>query len=282
MTNSGVNKSWFATCVLGRAAVVFLPLFAAVLLIVHPGSGLYRLLLFTRIEENKFIVNDVLFILIAASYGVVLFGLGFSLFETENDLYKYKGEDAKVKVLNRLSQIGLLIVLVTLTIYLCAIVFGGERIDIEDFVTANRWLSLFIFGIFFGTDGLALISQRVQEREASQAVKGQSKRSNPQWEFYKLAILLIDLPTLALSSAMIVLISHLGNGVHFRGVIDRQLHLYISTEPLRADVFSLFLNGIEAGVIASIIIFSQIVYLVLKARCDWALHVPSGIVQREI
>jgi hypothetical protein len=36
---------------------------------------------------------------------------------------------------------------------------------------------------------------------------------------------------------------------------------------LNLRLFSLFIHGIETGVIASIIIFSQAVYLVLRSRC---------------
>lgn len=255
-----------------RALIVFSPWLIAMLAIVASGLGCDTLSRFKNIEGNRFIINDVLFVLIMSSYGVVLVGLVFSLLETRDDLFEYKSSNPHIKTLDSWGGVGLACVLILLAVYVTAIVLallGIARFSVEALVSTNRWLSLIIFGLFSGTDYLALQSKRLQEAEE----QGKKKDSHlgqvrSLKEFYELAILLIDVPAFTMSGLMIFLAWYMGSGSYFKGVIDRELHFYISTEPLSSDVFSLFVHGTEAGVISSIIIFSQIIYLVLKTRCE--------------
>lgn len=255
--------------VVKRAVIVFSPWLIAMAFIVAFGFGWDTLSGFKNIEGNRFIINDVLFVLIMSSYGVVLIGLIFSLIEMINDLFEYKRHNGRIRKLDGWGLAGLAAVFALLVVYVAMVLFalvGIARFSVEDLVSANRWLSLIIFGLFLGTDYLAFQSKRVQGEED----KDDAVRRQPLKEFYELAILLIDIPALTLSGLMIFLTWYMGSGTYFKGIIDRELHFYVSTEPLSSDVFSLFIHGTEAGVIASIIIFSQVVYLVLKARCERA------------
>ena len=261
--------------VVKRAVVVFSPWMIAMALIIACGFGWDTLSAFKNIEGNRFIINDVLFVLIMSSYGVVLIGLILSLIEMRDDLFEYKRNNRSISRLDGWGIVGLFIVLGLLVGSVAMVLlalFGIARLSVEYVVSANRWLSLIIFGLFLGTDYLAFQSKRVQEAEAQE----DAVRRQPLSEFYELAILLIDIPALSLSGLMIFLTWYMGNGTYFKGIIDRELHDYVSSEPLSSDVFSLFVHGTEAGVIASIIIFSQVVYLVLKARCDSAAIAPTG------
>jgi len=261
MRKIAVGKTWFR---LG----VFLPLLAAMFLIVAYGFGWNTFALLNRVEGNTFVINDVLFLLIVASYGVVFIGLLFALLGTGDDLFAYKGVNASIKKLDKASLVILIGVCFLLFIYLgmmCAALFGLKSLGVETLILVNRWCSLLIFTLFLTTDWLSYRSKKLQHEE----ICGDKKAAEPksELEFYELAILLIDVPALTLSALMIWLVWYVSENPVFKGVIDRDLNFFISSDLLNLRLFSLFIHGIETGVIASIIIFSQAVYLVLRSRC---------------
>jgi hypothetical protein len=271
-----------------RPLVIFAPLIITTTLLVRFNSGSSNLLLsFNRIYQNNYIVNDVLLAFIVASYAVVFVGLCFYFWEAISDLFKHSGERGAIKACNTISLALLFAVGITLIGYL-AIMFitciGGwseelhEFFDIDFIVLLNKCLSFGIFFIFFIADILSWVSQRLQQKDCNDQLGNSPDDTNAkdslgiaseQIEISKNVTLLVNVPTVLLTGCILLLTAYLGGAGRFRGAVDPQLHFMEFQQRVRPGVFHhLFLNGLETGVIVATIIYSQIVYLVIKTKSD--------------
>lgn len=278
------KKIWVWVTV--RGALIFLPLFMAVLWLVLFNNGNDSLLSFNQIHDNVYIVNNVLLAFIVASYFVVFLGLCLYFVESIRDLNSYRGDSNTVKSLNTVSLISLAVALVALILYLAIIYITcsgswsestHEYFDIETIVQLNKFLSLVIFSIFLVADLLAWKSQSLQKKENQRRVdavpddrqlKHLMEHISNQIQFSRHATFLINVPTLLLTASMVVLTSYISGGRRFWGKVDHHLHFMEVKDAVEHQIFVLFLNGLEAGVIVSTIIYSQLIYMIIRTNLE--------------
>jgi hypothetical protein len=279
---------WRRLWIVVRPLVIFAPLIITAALLVRFNSGSSnRLLSFNRIYQNNYIINDVLLAFIVASYAVVFIGLFLYFWEAVSDLFKHTGDRSAIKACNAISLVLLFAVAITLVVYL-AIMFvtciGGwseeihEFFDIDFIVLLNKCLSFGIFFIFFIADLLAWTSQWLQQKDSKDKLQSSPGDNNAttslaiaseQIEVSKHVTFLVNVPTVFLTGCMLLLTAYLGSAGRFRGAVDPQLHFMEFQQRVHPGIFHhLFLNGLETGVIVATIIYSQIVYLMIKTKSD--------------
>jgi hypothetical protein len=268
-----------------RPIVIFAPLVIAVVWLVRFNNGSSGALLsFNQIHGNTYIVSDVLLAFIVASYVIVFLGLCFYFWGVINDLNKYAGDSSWIKFLNAFSLILLLTVFVALSFYLFAMyaICKGwvsqnvhETLNIEIIVWLNKLLSFGIFSIFLLADLLVFISHTLQQKEITKLLdsspndihlQSSKAQNSDQIHLSKSATFLVNIPTVFLTGSMLILTSYLSNADRFRGAVDHHLHFMEIQHVVKPEIFQLFLNGFEAGVIVCTIIYSQIVYVIIRTK----------------
>jgi hypothetical protein len=286
MKLSSQFRFWLRVAI--KAAVIFSPLLLVGCYLIrfeHGGGEILKA--FNEIRGNSYFIDDVLLAFIVASYVVVVIGLILYFVEIVNDLGGYSG--SKKLLIERLNGIAitlLVFVAAALVLYLGLIVLACVdlcSIPLPAFVLINRWLSLGIFSCFLVSDVLMWRSQSLQKAENTAKLTStdaketalrdelskEIEKNGRYREFSKLSTFLINMPAIVLSGSTIMLIWYLEIAHRFRGVVDATLHGIEIPGAVRLDTFSLFLHGVEAGIITATIIFSQIVYLGLKTKCEW-------------
>lgn len=270
-----------------RPLIIFAPLIVALWSLVRFNKGDSSLLLsFNQIHNNIFIVNDVLLAFILASYAIVFLGLCFYFWAAVTDLNTDAGPNSTIKRLNAFSLILLALVLLTLTLYLLTMGVTclswwsqdiHEALNIETIVWLNKYLSLGIFSIFLIADLLAWKSQKLQQKEYNKRLaltsdnvdlKHSLAKKSDQIHFSKDVTFLVNIPTVLLTGSMVLLTSYLDKADRFKGAVDHHLHFLEVRHAVQSETFQLFLNGLEAGVIVCTIIYSQIIYLILRTRWE--------------
>jgi hypothetical protein len=239
---------------------------------------------FNNIRGNDYIVNDVVFVLIFASYLNVLVGLAFYASEVVDDLSSLRSNIPKIEWIGRLVLFFLFTVGFALTAYACVTVmayFGFSRdIGLSTYLNVDKVLSLVVFFLFFITDSLFYISQKLQIENLSNDIKARDvggtvdgdtelrlEKNRARKRFSHLSIWLVDIPMISVTGVMITLTYCLAQCDQFHLKVENALHNY----PLGRvpdDVFGLFLNGVSVGIIASTMMFSQIVYVMLTHQYD--------------
>ena len=270
-----------------RTIVIFAPLIIAVVWLVQFDRGTNRALLsFNQIHQNIFVVNDVLLAFIVASYGVVFLGLCFYFWGAVGDLNKYTGSSNTVKLLNALCLILLFAVFATLILYLFIMLATcsgwwsesiHEKLNIETIVVTNKYLSLGIFLVFLIADLFAWKSQALQQKENHKKLndaphdthlKHSIAQTSDQIQLSRNATFLVNIPTVLLTASMVILSSYVSKAARFRGSVDHHLHYLEVKNFVGEETFGLFLNGLEAGVIVCTIIYSQIIYVIIRTRWE--------------
>jgi hypothetical protein len=290
------DRAYFWLKVLTQLCFIFWPLAAAVWIVYRFESGVSRtLLIFSNISDNSFVINDVLFIFIFASYTVVLIGLAIYLLGIIKDLSGYIGQGKVVRRLNTASLVLLLLLAAMLLIYLVLVFVASwwriEQLTVHGLILINKGLSLIVFVTFLIADLLGWRSQVVQERELDQSQRtGGADKSKCSKEisvqiaaakilkkFSRDVTFFVNVPTLFLNVAIVLFTIYLDHSDRLRGMVDLQLHRYVSESDLVPNqVFYLFLNGVETGAIVCTIIFSQLVYLAIKTKCDQSFRVLAA------
>jgi hypothetical protein len=281
------TRFWLKT--MGQLCLIFSPVALALIFVMRFESGSSRALLkFNNISDNSFIINDVLFVFIFASYGVVFIGLALYIKDIIDDLSGYVGRGNVVRRLNTAS-VGLLFILAALLlVYLVVVsiacIWGIEQLTVHRLILINKALSLAVFGTFLVADVLGWRSKTEQEREFSKSTTAASSTCNKPVndqlaatkllkQFSKEVTVFVNVPTLLLNLSIVSFTLYLDNADHLRGMVNLQLHHYVSPSVLLPEqVFYLFLNGVETGAIVCTIVFSQLVYLVIKTKCDLNLR----------
>ncbi len=285
------NKVRFSAEVFLKACIIFAPLILAIYYVREFESGKSDFLLrFNNIDGNTHLINNVLLAFIVASYLVVFIGLGLYLWSILFDLSGYIGNGRAVRLLNTLSLALLLIIAFALFFYLVVVAIAcssrvPELVSFHQLVVTNKWLSFGVFFAFLVADVLAWRSQIIQEKENTTLMSSYAQGTEPYKKFEKQLKLngllkqyakdttvVVNVPTLILNGSVVLLTSYLDLSIRLRGMVDPQLHLYEVKFGLQGEIYSLFLNGIETGVIVCSIVFSQLVYLFVKTRCDWKIQ----------
>lgn len=286
MKTHGDVRFWLGVCV--QSSLIFLPGIVALWFVVRFELGYSNALLYiNNISDNSFVINDVLFASIFASYLVVFIGLLLYLLGIINDLTGYSGHGDSVRRLNTAS-VGLLwvlwsVLLVYLVVVLIACMGFLPSLTVHLLVVINKFLSLGVFGTFLVADLIGLRSKVVQERELislknekTSACKQEIEKIDKQLTITRLlkryaqeATAYVNVPTLLLNICIVVITLYLDESERLRGIVNLQLHHYLSpTANVQADIFDSFLNGVETGAIVCTIVFSQIVYLFIKTKYD--------------
>src|SRR5437773_1116875 len=110
--------------------------------------------------------------------------------------------------------------------------------------------------------GPASTKRRQEQFEVSQLLK----------QFSKDATIFVNIPTLILNASIVLLTLYLDQTIRFRGTVDWHLHHYEAKDAIPRETFSLFLHGVETGAIVCTIVFSQLIYLIIKTRLEWRIR----------
>jgi len=282
-----------------KAALTFLPLLAVIKLLwtLIAGDNDSVLYYFNRIQGNDFVLADVLFACMFASYVTILFGLAIYLSDVMRGLDEHRGSDRTISVLSRCAVIVLGVVALALILYVVFVLlacfsvdlYGPLNLSFETFLRIDRWLSVGVFALFCAADLVLCYTQRRQRRqnlkelgsadqeELKRILKTRIRRNRALSEFSMCSVKLVNLPTLIVNCGMICLVEALERSDSLHWKVDGTLH-FLRIEHLETSHYLLFLDGLEAGVITATIIFSQLVYATLKYRYEraeglrYALH----------
>lgn len=276
-----------------KALAPFLPVVGAVIAIGMFGQERTDLLLyFNRVTDNRFVITDLLFIGIFASYATIIIGLLVYLWDVTGDLADHRGRDLLVKFLGRSTLLIVCLVGAALVGYLVAILLACTGVDLsrdglatQQFIELDRYLSVGVFAFFCLADFLSLCSQERQFRENTsqltklEAVEGDEdevreiknniEKNQALGRLSFQSIWLVNLPTVIVNIGMIVLAVYLERADRFHWEVQGDLHFFPIHRMWDTDYY-LFVNGMDVGIITAVILFSQIVYAVLKYKYEIA------------
>lgn len=124
-----------------------------------------------------------------------------------------------------------------------------------------------------GNESPALSRDRVRESGQNVYTKCEQRLTLNSFlkQYAKEATLFVNVPTLILTGSIMLLTSYLDESTRLRGMVDQQLHFYFVKVGLQADIYFLFVNGVESSAIVCTILFSQLVYLIVKTRFEWRI-----------
>jgi hypothetical protein len=287
-SNNG-KHFWFIFKTVVKTLVVFSPLVVATFFIISYNNSPNVLAFLNRIDGNQFTINNTLLIYITAGFGVIFIGLIFYLFGLMDDVFSYCGGQRIVLRINKSCLIALVVVIVFLVVYGLYFIIsssgliskGNKIFNLNNLVLFNKYLTFIIFVIFCVVDILIKWSHNLQLKEHNNALtngssdpklKQKIESNKNQIQLSKDATWLINIPTLFLSLLTIVFTEKILALSIYTNFIDQSFK-YPPEIPdyLKDNFFHLFVNGVETGIIMSIIIFSQIVFLVIRIR--WELKV---------
>lgn len=279
------TRFWFK--VFCNSLLVFLPLVGAVISVLRYGSGSDLLVFFNRIEGNEYPINNILLSAIISGFLVIFIGLIFYFNGVYDDISNYTGQNNNIKNLNKWCFYLLGSVLIIFVIYILFLWIstlqdisqGSKLFNLHNLIFFNKILSVTVFLIFFITDLLIKKSQEFQLQENTLALKNDPtdnvlikkiEHNKNHIRLSKDATWLINIPTLLLTVSIILFIEQISQRTRFKNCIDQGFHCVEIPNQLSDKLFALFLNGLETGVIASGIIISQVIFIVLKTR--WKLR----------
>jgi hypothetical protein len=256
----------------------------------------------SHINGNFYTINNILLVFIIASYLTIFIGLNYYFNGFINDLSKYNGKDDSVVKLNKLSSKLLIFVNVLLILYISALFFscsdhirdGDKFFNFDNLVIVNKSLSFFMFFIFLLADLVSWQSNFLQRKEnevilkqepTNKEAKVKIEHNNNEITLARNATFLINVPVLIITSLSILFTYLIHEAVRFRSIVDQQLNymevpyvLYdlcyqgsqwgskcAYPKPLNENLFELFLNGVETGVITVTILISQWIFIILRA-----------------
>ena len=261
-------------------ATVLVPLLAAFVFLLMLAYFPAELTFIQNMPGSRYLTNAVLILFILVGYTIVLLGLVLYLSTIYEIAFEYKGAN---KITTRASftamwlAVAAIILVFIFVSFIIANFIGVANIQFRYIVEINKVITLACFLLFTVID-LLIVKSKTLELSELQNIEGpiaadirrkQYMKGENVISFSWSSTLLINFPIIAMTSLVWWLIHFISaHPASFEAIHDSTLGLYVPVSTKRVDWF-LFLDGIETGMIASSVMVSQIIFLILKIRFQY-------------
>lgn len=264
------KRDWKKLC--GWTLLTFSPIIAGVLFIYLYGSSNSSVDWFSTIQGNDYSINVVLLVFILVSYMVLLITFILYLKGIFLEVFLYKGNSRFFKVYNSIALVLNILILIAIVgyigfIFVCHWVVQSKGFTFHYIIRANTFLSGIIFSLFIIIDCLTVKSEKIklQETQSSKAeFDKEEKQIRNNIRFSYASTVLINGPVISLIVLADVMAKLLIGNEGFKDFIDKTFYHMLRVPMLREETYNLFIIGMETGLVVSVLLFSQIVFLFLK------------------
>lgn len=218
-------------------------------------------------DLSSYHINSIFIIFVLIGLVPILINLGFYLLDTYELVFNYKGNNKKIKVINKISFFGIMILGVIISLFIYAIF--QKNLAFLTIVERNRWISLSIFGVFLIIDLFTWWSEIIEKKEETDLTKKEIHDKNVS--FSKHSTFLINIPTFSIILLSLFFVHKLETLNYYFQFTDNMNFLVDIHINEKKDIIELFIIGIETGIIMTSIVFSQIIFYFIKTK--WSYEV---------
>lgn len=234
---------------------------------------------FGRIAGNSYRANSVLLLLLLSAQLAVAIGLAFYVIEVFTSIFNAARRGGPASRMGCFSLFSLATVCAVLLLFLVAIVGAAAGYlsnelavaSLDNLVIASRYVTLVTFSVFLFIDGWFMLIARAELKTLrTTADTPDARRLRNDYDLSSGATWFINVPTILVTAAMWALSHRLAENPEFHKFRDLEFYpLHVIEAPLAPGMFELFLNGVEAGVLAAVLLFSQIIFAALRVRWEY-------------
>ena len=217
-------------------------------------------------DLSEYNINSVFIIFVYIALIPVLVNIVYYLNDSFDLVFKYNGNNKRIKVLNKFSFFSILLIAIITAIFILLI--SIKYLSFNQIIEFNRYVSLAIFLIFLIIDILTWKSELIEKSENN---KDNSNQFDINITFSKESTFLINVPTLLIISLSLIFIHKLENIDFYKNMIDRNNFLFDIQILVDKKIIDLFINGIETGILMTSIVFSQIIFFFIKTKWDYRI-----------
>ena len=202
----------------------------------------------------------------------VLVNIFFYLLDSSDQIDLYKGTNGNIKKYHNFSMCIISSLAIIISVFLALLVMSAysnlQLMKLTTVVLINSILSIAIFIAFSVMDVLSWKNGIIMGKEkTNRKVVFIIKKSAME------SLLFIDIPALLIILSSVFFLSELGDIDYFKSFLSNPRVFLKSVTVLlqnnQREVIELFPNGIETGVIMTSIIYSQILYFILRIKWDY-------------
>lgn len=248
------------------------PIILGLWIVLESPDWIFPFTIFYEDNNTIYIINTVFVLFVFMSLLPVLVNMFFYLFDSSDQINSYQGVNRSIKNYHNVS-IALafafgIIISAFLVILVYSVCFNQQLLGLTAIVSINSILSVLIFVVFSLMDVLSWKSGAIIGKEkANRKMAFITKRSAME------SLLLIDVPALLIVLTSVFFLSELEDIDYFKSFLSDP-RVFLKSVPVllqnnRKEVIELFPNGIEAGIIMTSIIYSQILYFILRVKWDY-------------
>lgn len=257
---------------MGHFFLLMFPIIAGLWIVLESPGWISSFTVFYEDNNTIYIINTVFIIFVFMSLIPVLVNMVFCLISSSEQINEYKGSHKSIKNIHIISILLIVLLGGGISIFLAALIWSiyadQQVLKLNDIVWCNGRLSILIFFIFLVMDTLAWRCGKIMDSEQKNSDKSFIIKKSAQE-----SILFVDLPTVLIVSLSVFFLSKLGDIDYFKSFLSSP-HVFLKPVTVllqsnQKEVIELFPNGIETGIIMTSIIYSQILYFILKIKWDY-------------
>lgn len=265
-----IKRKWWK--VMGHFFLLMFPIIAGLWIVLESPGWISSFTVFYEDNNTIYIINTVFIIFVFMSLIPVLVNMVFCLISSSEQINEYKGSHKSIKNIHIISILLIVLLGGGISIFLAALIWSiyadQQVLKLNDIVWCNGRLSILIFFIFLVMDTLAWRCGKIMDSEQKNSDKSFIIKKSAQE-----SILFVDLPTVLIVSLSVFFLSKLGDIDYFKSFLSSP-HVFLKPVTVllqsnQKEVIELFPNGIETGIIMTSIIYSQILYFILKIKWDY-------------
>lgn len=265
-----IKRKWWK--IAAHFIVLIFPIIVGLWIVLESPDWISSFTVFYEDNNTIYVINTVFILFIFMSLLPVLINMLFYIFDSSNQINSYRGPNKSIRNFHFISMLLIVLLVVIISAFIVLLtgsIYSNKQIvNLANIIMINSYLSITIFSIFLLMDALAWKSGAIMHKEKINCnLAFIVKRSAME------SLLFIDIPALLIVLSSIIFLSKLGDIDYFKSFLsDPRVFLKSVTILLQKnqkEVIELFPNGIETGIIMASIIYSQILYFILKVKWDY-------------
>lgn len=274
-----LKRKWWK--IIGNFFLLIFPIILGLWIVLESPDWISSFTIFYEDNNTIYIINTVFILFVFMSLLPVLVNIFFYLLDSSDQIDLYKGTNGNIKKYHNFSMCLIVLIVFIISAFLVLLIVSAysnlQLMKLTAVVSINSILSIAIFVAFSVMDVLSWKSGIIMGKEkTNRKMVFIIKRSAME------SLLFIDVPALLIVLSSVFFLSELGDIDYFKSFLSNPRVFLKSVTVLlqnnQREVIELFPNGIETGVIMTSIIYSQILYFILKVKWDYVgnRHEPCG------
>lgn len=265
-----IKRKWWK--ITAQFIVLIFPIIVGLCIVLESPDWISSFTVFYENNNTIYVINTVFILFVFMSLLPILINMLFYLFDSSNQINSYIGPNKSIRNFHIISMVLIIFLAVSIFVFLMGLIWSiysnQQIINLANIIMFNSYLSIAIFSIFLLMDALAWKSGVIMHKEKINCKTAFIvKRSAME------SLLFVDIPALLIVLSSIIFLSKLEDIDYFKSFLsDPRVFLKpvaVLLQNNQKEVIELFPNGIETGIIMASIIYSQILYFILKVKWDY-------------